>query len=100
MVPDQDGIAFGKEEPLLRHAYVPEERRSQRLDSYILWKLAWMFSTRTNQKESAAAVAFLDSRVLRMGRAEGRRPSAFLIIPQDWGNKGVDESDGGHSPPL
>jgi len=85
MVPDQDGIAFGKEEPLLRHAYVPEERRSQRLDSYMLWKLAWMFSTRTNQKESLAAVAFLDSRVLRMGRAEGRRPSAFLIIPRDWG---------------
>jgi hypothetical protein len=62
MVPDQDGIAFGKEEPLFCYADVPEERRSQRLDSYMFWKLAWMFSTRTNQKESVARIAFPDSR--------------------------------------
>ena len=85
MVPDQDGVAFGKEEPLLSHTDVPGERRSQRLDSYMLWKSAWMFSTRTNQKESVAAVAFLDSRVLRMGRAEGRSPSAFILLPPRLG---------------
>jgi len=26
------------------------------------------------------------------GRAEGRSPSAFLSLPQEWGNKGVEES--------
>jgi hypothetical protein len=26
-----------------------------------------------------------------LGRAEGRSPSAFPLIPQDWGAKGVEE---------
>ena len=31
------------------------------------------------------------------GRAKGRRPSAFLIFPQDWGNKGVESGVIGQS---
>ena len=84
MAPDQDGVAFGKEEPLLGHTDVPGSAASPA--SYMLWKITRMFSTRTNQKESVAAVAFLDLRVLRTGRAEGRSPSAFVYLPPRLGD--------------
>jgi len=59
--------------------------------SYILWKITRMFSTHTNRKNNVAAVAFLDSPVLRMGRAEGQSPTAFLILPSRVGDTGLTQ---------